>query len=174
MQHGAVAPDKRGTFAGLATPDVVSYIGDLGVSAVELLPIQGFLDEWSLVRAGLRDLWGYNPITFFAPERRYLSSGRADEFKAMVRALHDAGIEVLLDVVYTIRPKATIPDRRCAFAVSTTPPTTGCMLTSRAITTTSPAVGTASTFTIRGFCSSSWIRCDTGCKPCMSTASDSI
>jgi isoamylase len=100
MQHRAVAPDKRGTFAGLATPEVVSYIRDLGVSAIELSPIQGFLDEWSLVRAGLRNLWGYNPIAFFAPARRYLSSGHAGEFKSMIRALHDAGIEVILDVVY--------------------------------------------------------------------------
>ena len=93
MQHRAVAPDERGTLAGLATPEVVSYIRDLGVSAIELLPIQGFLDEWSLVRLGLRNLWGYNPIAFFAPERRYLSSGRADEFRSMVRAFHEAGIE---------------------------------------------------------------------------------
>jgi isoamylase len=100
MQHEAVAPDKRGTFAGLATPDVVSYIRDLGVTAIELLPIQGFLDEWSLVRAGLRNFWGYNPIAFFAPERRYLSNGRTDEFRSMVRAFHDAGIEAILDVVY--------------------------------------------------------------------------
>jgi isoamylase len=100
MQHHAVATDRRGTFAGLATPEVVSYIGKLGVSAIELLPIQGFVDEWSLVKEGLRNFWGYNPIAFFAPARRYLSRGRDDEFKSMVRAFHDAGIEVILDVVY--------------------------------------------------------------------------
>jgi isoamylase len=100
MRHPAVSAEKRGTFAGLATPDVVGYLRELGVSAVELLPIHGFLDEWSLVKSGLRNLWGYNPLAFFAPERRYLSSGRTDEFKSMVRAFHDAGIEVLLDVVY--------------------------------------------------------------------------
>jgi isoamylase len=99
-RHPAVSADKRGTFAGLATPEIIGYFKALGVSAVELLPIHGFVDEWSLAKAGLRNLWGYNPIAFFAPERRYLSSGRADEFKSMVRAFHDAGIEVILDVVY--------------------------------------------------------------------------
>jgi isoamylase len=100
MQHRAVPAEKRGTFAGLGTPEIIGYLRDLGVSAVELLPIHQFVDEWSLVRAGLRNLWGYNPIAFFAPERRYLSSGRTEEFKSMVRAFHDAGIEVILDAVY--------------------------------------------------------------------------
>ncbi len=100
MRHAAVSADKRGTFAGLAEPEVIGYLKDLGVGALELLPIHGFLDEWSLVKSGLQNLWGYNPIAFFAPERRYLSNGRADEFKSMVRAYHDAGIEVILDVVY--------------------------------------------------------------------------
>jgi isoamylase len=100
MCHRGVPADKRGTFAGLATPEIIRYLQALGVTAVELLPIHGFLDEWSVFRAGRRNLWGYNSIAFFAPELRYLSTGRADEFKTMVQALHDAGIEVLLDVVY--------------------------------------------------------------------------
>jgi len=100
MRHPDVPADKRGTFAGLAAPEVIRHLQALGVTAIELLPVHGFVDEWSLFKAGRRNLWGYNPIAFFAPELRYLATGRADEVEAMVRTFHDAGIEVILDVVY--------------------------------------------------------------------------
>ena len=94
----------RGTYAGLASPAMIGHLQRLGVTAVKLLPIHGFLDEKHLLRHGLCNYWGYNTLSFFAPEARYAArvGGQpvADEFRAMVRALHAAGIEVILDVVY--------------------------------------------------------------------------
>ena len=99
MQHPDVAPQLRGTFAGLATPSIIAYLRDLGVTTVELLPVHAFIDDRRLVEQKLRNYWGYNSIGFFAPEPRYLQSDPA-EFKTMVKHLHEAGIEVVLDVVY--------------------------------------------------------------------------
>jgi glycogen operon protein len=90
----------RGTFAGLASEAAVAHLKQLGITAVELLPVQAFNDERRLVDLGLANYWGYNTIGFFAPEPRYLSRPDVDEFREMVKALHAAGIEVLLDVVY--------------------------------------------------------------------------
>jgi len=90
----------RGTFAGLAHPDTIEYLKSLGVTTVELMPIQGFVDDRFLERKGLRNYWGYQPISFFAPESRYLTASGLYDFKTMVLRLHDAGIEVILDVVY--------------------------------------------------------------------------
>ncbi|MFN2348683.1 MAG: glycogen debranching protein GlgX [Thioalkalivibrio sp.] len=95
-----VPPALRGTYAGLATAPVVSYLTRLGVTAVELMPVHGFIDDRNLVSQGLRNYWGYNSIGFFAPDMRYCASGHVDEFKTMVKTLHSAGIEVILDVVY--------------------------------------------------------------------------
>jgi len=95
-------PDQiRGTFAGLADPRVIDHLVKLGVTAVELMPIQAFFDDRYLVEKKLTNYWGYNTVNYFAPAPRYLSPG-ADihEFKRMVRRLHEAGIEVILDVVY--------------------------------------------------------------------------
>ncbi len=100
QQHPGVPPALRGTFAGLAAPATVEYVRDLGVTTLELLPVQAFVDERRLVEAKLRNYWGYNPIGFFAPESRYLQSGDPNEFKTMVKHLHEAGLEVVLDVVY--------------------------------------------------------------------------
>jgi glycogen operon protein len=100
MRHPDVPEDLRGTFGGLTVPEVVQYLVDLGITAVELLPVQGLIDEQHLVDRGLRNYWGYNSIAFFAPEPRYLSNGGLGEFKTMVQVLHDAGIEVILDVVF--------------------------------------------------------------------------
>ena len=100
MRHPAVAPAARGTIAGLAAPRVIDYLHRLGVTAVELMPVQAFVDDRHLVQRGLVNYWGYNTIGFFAPDPRYLASGLVAEFKTAVRRLHDAGIEVLLDVVY--------------------------------------------------------------------------
>jgi isoamylase len=98
--HPAVPAPLRGTFAGLATDEVVASLQRLGVTAVELLPVHAFVDDGTLVDRGLRNYWGYNTIGFFAPMPRYLSTGEAGEFRAMVRRFHEAGIEVILDVVY--------------------------------------------------------------------------
>ena len=99
VQHPGVPPALRGTFAGLATPAVIGYLHELGVTTVELLPVQAFVDDRRLVEQKLRNYWGYNSIGFFAPEPRYLAGGPS-EFKTMVKHLHEAGIEVVLDVVY--------------------------------------------------------------------------
>lgn len=100
MNHPEVSPALRGTFAGLATAPVIEYLQRLGVTAVELMPVHAFLDDRYLVEKGLRNYWGYNSTAYFAPEQRYLSSGNIGEFKTMVKTLHSAGIEVILDVVY--------------------------------------------------------------------------
>src|ERR671911_2980488 len=103
-RHPDLPPALRGTYAGLAAPPVIAYLKDLGVTAVELLPVHAFLDDRHLLEKGLRNYWGYNSINFFAPEARYASSrqagGQVTEFKQMVKTLHAAGIEVILDVVY--------------------------------------------------------------------------
>jgi isoamylase len=98
--HPEIAKPLQGTYAGLATAPVIDYLKRLGVTTLELLPVQAFIDDRRLVDAGLRNYWGYNSIGFFAPDERYSASGRIDEFKTMVRTLHAAGIEVILDVVY--------------------------------------------------------------------------
>ena len=99
-RHPAVPQRSRGTFAGLAQPEIVAYLKDLGITSVELLPIHAFVDDQHLLESGLVNYWGYNTIGFFAPERRYLASDRIGEFKEMVARLHDSDIEVILDVVY--------------------------------------------------------------------------
>jgi isoamylase len=102
--HPGVPEEIRGTYAGVAHPVVIDHLKKLGVTAVELMPVHAFLDDKLLIEKGLRNYWGYNTINFFAPEARYSSSGddgqQIGEFKAMVKALHRAGIEVIMDVVY--------------------------------------------------------------------------
>ncbi|BCB27503.1 glycogen operon protein GlgX homolog [Sulfurimicrobium lacus] len=99
--HPGVPEALRGTYAGLASPPVLEHLRRLGVTAVELMPIHGFVDDRMLVDKGLRNYWGYNSIGYFMPDRRYSGTGNpVNEFKAMVKALHGAGIEVILDVVY--------------------------------------------------------------------------
>jgi isoamylase len=95
-----VPQELRGSFAGLATDAVVDYVRALGVTAVELLPVHAFIDDRLLLDKGLRNYWGYNTIGFFAPHPRYSATGSTREFKEMVARLHDAGLEVILDVVY--------------------------------------------------------------------------
>jgi glycogen operon protein len=99
-RHPDVPEQLRGTYAGLATLPVIEYLKRLGVTAVELLPVHAFVDERRLAQNGLRNYWGYNTIGFFAPELRYCAGGGLGEFKTMVKALHEAGLEVILDVVY--------------------------------------------------------------------------
>ena len=104
MRHPEVAPELRGTYAGVASEPIIRHLRALGVNAVELLPVHQFVDDKHLLDRGVRNYWGYNSIGFFAPDVRYrCGDAMADEvrqFKEMVRALHRAGIEVILDVVY--------------------------------------------------------------------------
>ncbi|MBV9066946.1 MAG: glycogen debranching protein GlgX, partial [Methylobacteriaceae bacterium] len=100
MRHPGVPEHFRGTFSGMMSPEVIDYIANLGVNAVELLPIHAFVDDDYLVRKGLRNYWGYNTIAFFAPKPRYLATPFVNEIKEMVSHYHDRGIEVILDVVY--------------------------------------------------------------------------
>jgi isoamylase len=101
-KHPAVPEALRGTYAGLGTPEVLQYIKSLGVTAVELLPVHTFVSEKHLIDRGLTNFWGYNSIGFFAPDQRYAAEGLDSlrEFKEMVARIHDAGMEVILDVVY--------------------------------------------------------------------------
>ena len=103
-RHRAIPENLRGTYAGLAHPVAVEHLQRLGVTAVELLPVHAFTHESHLVQRGLTNHWGYNTLGFFAPHAPYASAGDPqgvlDEFKGMVRHLHEAGIEVILDVVY--------------------------------------------------------------------------
>jgi len=102
MQHPGVPEHLRGTYAGIAHPAVVQHLIDLGVTAIELLPVHQFVTDHGLTQKGLKNYWGYNTIGFFAPHDAYTAQpgSQVQEFKGMVRALHQAGIEVILDVVY--------------------------------------------------------------------------
>ncbi|MFA6264897.1 MAG: glycogen debranching protein GlgX [Pseudolabrys sp.] len=93
-------PALRGTYRGLCEPGMIAHLRQLGVTAIELLPIHAFLDDRHLLDKGLKNYWGYNTLSFFAPEARYAPGDEITAFRSMVAALHDAGIEVILDVVY--------------------------------------------------------------------------
>jgi isoamylase len=102
--HPELSPEIRGTYSALCDARMVDYLKELGVTAVELMPVHQSVNDKQLVEKGLVNYWGYNTIAYFAPEPRYSASrspvGRVNEFKTMVRTLHRAGIEVILDVVY--------------------------------------------------------------------------
>src|SRR3984893_5075046 len=98
--HPDVPEHLRGTYEGLATAPVIEYLTRLGVTSIELMPVHSFVDDRQLVERGLRNYWGYNSIGFLALEPRYLATGSVREFKTMVKTLHSAGLEVILDVVY--------------------------------------------------------------------------
>ena len=104
MTHPGLPEDIRGTYAGIGHPVMVEHLVSLGVTAIELMPVHQFVQDTHLVEKGLRNYWGYNTIGFFAPHNEYASTGtlgqQVMEFKGMVRSLHEAGIEVILDVVY--------------------------------------------------------------------------
>jgi isoamylase len=101
-QHPAVPENQRGTFAGMACKEIVDYIKTLGVTSIELLPVYTFVNDRPLMDKGLTNYWGYNTLGFFAPDPRYAADPKngLSEFKNMVSQFHDAGIEVILDVVY--------------------------------------------------------------------------
>ncbi|HEY6821606.1 MAG TPA: glycogen debranching protein GlgX [Burkholderiales bacterium] len=99
-RHPGIPDALRGTYAGLASPAALDHLRALGVTAVEMLPVHAYVDEKRLLQAGLRNYWGYNSIGYFSPELRYSATGALGEFKTMVKTLHRAGLEVILDVVY--------------------------------------------------------------------------
>ncbi len=99
-RHPLVPKGLRGTYAGLCSAPVIDYLKRLGITAVELMPVHAFVDERHLVEKGLTNYWGYNSIGFFVPDGRYSAYSQINEFKTMVKTLHSAGIEVILDVVY--------------------------------------------------------------------------
>ncbi len=98
--HPDIPEPLRGSYAGLASAPAIDHLKRLGVTTVELMPVHAFIDDRHLIQKGLRNYWGYNSIGFFAPEMRYCATGHINEFKTMVKTLHSAGIEVILDVVY--------------------------------------------------------------------------
>lgn len=102
--HPDIPEDVRGTYRGMAHPAMINYLTDLGITAVELMPIHQYVNDTSLIERGLSNYWGYNTIGFFAPHNQYSASGehgeQVDEFKTLVKAYHEADIEVILDVVY--------------------------------------------------------------------------
>ncbi len=100
MQHPKVPEPLRGTYAGLSCAPVIEHLQRLGVTTLELMPVHAFIDDRHLLDRGLANYWGYNTLGFFAPEHHYSASSKVNEFKTMVRTLHAAGIEVILDVVY--------------------------------------------------------------------------
>ena len=100
IKHPNIDPVQRGTFAGLASPAMIDYLVELGVTTVELLPVHASVDDRHLIEQGLANYWGYNSIAYFAPDPRLLATNSIAGFKTMVKRLHDAGIEVILDVVY--------------------------------------------------------------------------
>lgn len=104
FRHPDIPPELRGTYAALAHPAIIDYFKQLGITAVELMPIHHFIHDKHLVDQGLRNYWGYNSISYFAPHSEYAANKRPGaaiaEFKQMVKTLHHAGIEVILDVVY--------------------------------------------------------------------------
>ena len=100
QQHPQIPIELQGTFAGLAQPDIIHYLQDLGITSIELMPVQSFLDEDFVRDKNLNNYWGYNSLAFFVPEARYCHSPDISEFRNMVEKYHHVGIEVILDVVY--------------------------------------------------------------------------
>ncbi|MCW2866593.1 MAG: glgX, partial [Marmoricola sp.] len=104
QQHPGVPEEMRGTYAGLAHPVITEHLQRLGVTAIELMPVHQFVQDNTLLEKGLRNYWGYNTLAFLAPHAEYASHGdhgqQVQEFKSMVKSMHAAGIEVILDVVY--------------------------------------------------------------------------
>jgi glycogen operon protein len=104
MCHPEIPPELRGTYAGLSHPVILEYLVDLGVTSIELLPVHYFIHDAHLLEKGLRNYWGYNSIGFLAPHAEYCSAGdggaQVNEFKSMVKSIHAAGLEVIMDVVY--------------------------------------------------------------------------
>jgi isoamylase len=100
MGHPEVPKADRGKFSGMRNKDVLAYIKALGITTIEVMPVLAFIDEHHLITTGLRNYWGYNTVSFFAPMPRYAGDDPVEELREMIRAIHDAGLEVVLDVAY--------------------------------------------------------------------------
>jgi isoamylase len=144
--QAAVPEQIRGTYAGMGHPAAIKHLTDLGVTAVELIPVQQFVQDSHLLEKGLSNYWGYNTIGFLAPHGAYSScgdnGGQVNEFKAMVKALHAAGLEVILDVVYNHTAEGNDLARPCRSRESTTRPTTDLWKATRPTTSIRLALGT--------------------------------
>ena len=174
MCHPDVPERLRGTYAGLASAPVIDYLTRLGVTSIELMPVHAFIDDRQLVERGLRNYWGYNTIGFFALEPRYLAHSSIREFKTMVKTLHSAGLEVILDVVYNhtaegnhLGPTLSLKgiDNSVYYRLMPDNPRYYRDYT-----------GTGNTLNMRHprCCNSLWIACGIGCWICTSMASASI
>ena len=159
MTHPDIPAEQRGTYAGLGHAAALAHLVDLGVTAVELLPVHQSVPEAFLLDRGLTNYWGYNTIGYFAPHDAYSAAVRAGrpggqvaEFKAMVDALHGAGLEVILDVVFNHSAEGNHSAPPCASGAWTTPPTTTSSPTIPATTSTPPAAATPSTPATRPHC----------------------
>ena len=159
MLHPDIPEEIRGTYAAVAHPAIIDHLKSLGVTAIELLPVHEIVDDYFLVQKGLRNYWGYNTIGYFAPAGRYASRARlrrrrCSEFKEMVRALHAAGIEVILDVVYNHTAEGNHLGPTLSFKGIDNPTyyRTGAAAT-RASTWTTRAPATRSTWSIPRRCS---------------------
>jgi len=154
--HPEVPEKLRGSYAGLASDRVIRHLTDLGVTAVELLPVHYHCDDRVLDERGLVNYWGYSTLGFFAPEPRYTTShsslNAVGEFKTMVRNLHSAGIEVIWTWSTTTRPKEINSGPRYRSGASTTPAIIDCRPKSHAVTWITRAVATRSTCSIRACC----------------------
>jgi glycogen operon protein len=153
VRHPEVPEAIRGTYAGLASPAAIAHLKSMGVTAVELLPVHEKVHDQALVERKLSNYWGYNTLNYFAPEQSY-AAGRGIgeqvvEIKRMVKALHAAGIEVILDVVYNHTAEGNHLGRCSASRASTTAPTTAPSPATRATTWTTRAAATRSTCVTR-------------------------
>ena len=141
--HPLIPAELRGTYLGLAAPPVIDHLRRLGVTAVELMPVHYHVDEQSVVARGLTNYWGYNTLAYFAPDARFAASRDprdvAREFKTMVRTLHAAGLEVILDVVYNHTAEGDHRGPTFSSGASTTRRITACNPAGRRGTRTSPA-----------------------------------
>lgn len=157
MTHPEVPEELRGTYSGIAHPAVVDHLKALGITAIELMPVHQFLHDRVLLDQGLRNYWGYNSFGYLAPHNEYATMDRAGsavtEFKAMVRALHAEGIEVILDVVYNHTAEGDHRGRHSGSEVSTTPPIIAWSTTTPRTTWITRAPATASTCAIHTPCS---------------------
>ncbi len=178
MLHPDVPAELRGTYGGLAHPAMIEYLVKLGVTAIELMPIHQFVQDDFLVAQGKRNYWGYNTVGFFAPHNEYAATGtlgqQVTEFKGMVRQLHLAGIEVILDVVYNHTAEGNHLGPTLSFRGIENTAYYRLVQEDPASTSTPPAPATRSTYATRIRCSSSWTRCGTGSPRCTWTASASI
>ena len=143
--HPKVPKELRGSYAGMACPAAIDYLHSLGITAVELMPVQCFVQDKYLVDRGLTNYWGYSSIGFFAPEARYSSAKlpgqEVAEFKTMVKALHSVGIEVILDVVYNHTAEGNQLGPTCACVGLIMPATINCPRRIRVITSITLVAG---------------------------------